>query len=350
MRFNFFKNFSDYEVHDRDYWRARLIFQALLLIVVTFGILFCVNWFLLDNKTVAFIDLIGVIIPAVLYVWFRKSGNVRLCTWALSIFVTLLLSAYLIVSQGLHYSMLWATTLPPLTFFLLGRRGGTIFSVYIFCLTGYLGWHQYAQQAVHIFSYKSLMNIAEIAVVHILIFRLYERTRESANRQIQIQQNRLSLLALTDQLTGLYNRSKFESAFEDMMKLHRHEVCALVILDIDHFKTVNDKYGHNVGDKVLKGFGDMILADIRHSDVLARWGGEEFVALLPFTSIDSAYVLVERWRKKIACEPIEGVAITISAGVTACYKEETLTATIERADAALYLAKEKGRNKVEIAV
>lgn len=122
----------------------------------------------------------------------------------------------------------------------------------------------------------------------------------------------------------------------------------LALLDIDHFKQVNDRFGHQAGDIVLKAFADSVTAGLRGADVMARWGGEEFLLLLPDTDADEGLKCVERMRAKLAditFDEIEpGLRVTFSAGLVSYEPGVSGEAAIERADAAMYRAKQAGRN------
>ena len=164
-------------------------------------------------------------------------------------------------------------------------------------------------------------------------------------------------LALTDPLTGLQNRrSIFELGrieFSRADRLDRPFSC--MMLDIDHFKAINDTYGHQVGDEVLKEFAKRCLTSVREVDLVGRYGGEELIVLLPETNRDAAYQVAERLRKSIAenrfIVAAEDIQITASIGVAAKDNNTThLEALIARADQALYMAKHKGRNCVSISV
>ncbi len=153
--------------------------------------------------------------------------------------------------------------------------------------------------------------------------------------------------AYHDQLTGLYNRNKFDELFElEMNRVKRYGVqSSLVMLDIDHFKRFNDTYGHLIGDKVLVALADTIAHNIRNTDVFARWGGEEFILLLPETPLHAACKLVEKLRQKVHEIEIEEAApVTASFGVTQLRSDDTLKSAFRRADEALYEAKGAGRD------
>lgn len=156
-------------------------------------------------------------------------------------------------------------------------------------------------------------------------------------------------LALRDRLTQCWNRAYLEQvARAEMERFKRYNSSvAMVILDIDLFKSVNDKFGHAMGDKVLKGFTQTARTCIRSTDVLARWGGEEFIVLLPSSGEAAAACMAERIRKAVISRPISGIPLSVSAGYAVCSREDTWDTWFQRADRALYRAKAQGRNRVE---
>jgi diguanylate cyclase (GGDEF)-like protein/hemerythrin-like metal-binding protein len=156
-------------------------------------------------------------------------------------------------------------------------------------------------------------------------------------------------LALHDRLTQCWNRIHLEQvATQEMERLRRYGTpVALAILDIDHFKQVNDSYGHATGDKVLSCFAATARDCIRSTDVLARWGGEEFILLLPASGYAAVANLTERIRTEFAASLPEGLPITLSAGYASCQTTDTWEDWFGRADTALYRAKTGGRNRVE---
>jgi diguanylate cyclase (GGDEF)-like protein len=156
-------------------------------------------------------------------------------------------------------------------------------------------------------------------------------------------------LAILDELTGLYNRRGFfeigEREWERANRLKRP--LAALFLDIDHFKQVNDTYGHAVGDKVLKHLVSTIRYSIRNDDLLIRWGGEEFLMIIETESMETLRRMAEHVRQRVEHEPFEVVGrITCSFGMTLHDANETLEQTIKRADEAMYKAKKGGRNRV----
>jgi two-component system cell cycle response regulator len=160
-------------------------------------------------------------------------------------------------------------------------------------------------------------------------------------------------MATTDALTGLLNRHAFlESTERELERSKRYgDTLSVVLLDIDHFKHINDRRGHAAGDMVLSAIGKLLPQALRRCDILARWGGEEFVLVMPSTSLESAEQVAERLRQAIETSQIKDgngdfIPVTASFGV-ACYLHgETLEQVVDRSDRAMYRAKSGGRNRV----
>lgn len=165
--------------------------------------------------------------------------------------------------------------------------------------------------------------------------------------------------SITDQLTGLYTRRYFESYLEVANSRSSRddeppEKMSVIMIDIDHFKSINDDHGHQAGDAILKNMGEIIGNSFRKSDVTCRYGGEEFIVILPGTDKNGAVAAAEGLRKKVEQTKNifqgKNIPITISCGVSMFnFERETPEKTIHRADEALYSAKESGRNQVQCA-
>ncbi len=163
----------------------------------------------------------------------------------------------------------------------------------------------------------------------------------------EIEKTTLEQKASYDELTKVYNRTKFIDIFNEIYKsiTQEEKPLSLIIFDIDHFKKINDNFGHNIGDKVLVEISSCLKGLIRNSDILCRWGGEEFLILLK-SSIEDSFRIAEKIRTFIESkEFIQNHKITISLGVTSLEKNDNLDLFINRADQALYKAKNSGRNQ-----
>lgn len=187
-----------------------------------------------------------------------------------------------------------------------------------------------------------------------IAIRLQRIRRRLMQQKHQLSQalERISHLATHDELTGLVNRRHMTEliAVERQRCERAGRPLVLAILDLDHFKSINDSEGHAAGDQVLQAFARTVQATVRNTDMLARWGGEEFVLMLYDSDAASALGLLERVRAKVqAMElPFDGrsVRVTVSMGVALSRPGEPLERLLERADVALYEAKSQGRNRV----
>ena len=176
-----------------------------------------------------------------------------------------------------------------------------------------------------------------------------------SNAQLQVVLNQVTELATHDELTGAYNRRYLlEMLGHEKNRTDRGGAGFCVcILDLDHFKHINDNYGHPAGDEVLKTFADVVQPLLRSTDFFARYGGEEFLLFLPQTSLDMAQHCIVRIQEALAQASYpglpKGLRVTASIGVAQYFLQESVAALIKRADKALYRAKQNGRNRMEVA-
>jgi diguanylate cyclase (GGDEF)-like protein len=181
-----------------------------------------------------------------------------------------------------------------------------------------------------------------------------QRTEQlaAANTALEIEKENLKTLSSTDHLTGLSNRHHFEAVFaEHTPAIARRKISdALILIDIDHFKKINDTHGHVLGDVVIKSVASCIKKNSRISDITVRWGGDELIIYAPRTTLKQATQLAEKVRHQINAIHVAGVGnITISAGVAVLHSGDNLSQLLQRADQALYQAKQAGRNSVYAA-
>jgi diguanylate cyclase (GGDEF)-like protein len=202
----------------------------------------------------------------------------------------------------------------------------------------------------------ALLALLLMGGVALRFAHLTRRLRREIERRRQAEQDLLSSnlqlerLANTDSLTGQWSRLKFEEvAHNEINRAERYGFAlTLAFLDIDRFKSINDQYGHDVGDCVLSGLAQRIKAHLRESDSLCRWGGEEFIILMPHTDLTQGCVMTEKLRALLAAEPlVEQISVTASFGVAQWQPGQGLGEWVHCADLMLYRAKKLGRNRVE---
>jgi diguanylate cyclase (GGDEF)-like protein len=196
--------------------------------------------------------------------------------------------------------------------------------------------------------------LEQVALAHglfVVLLTAVVRLRNSHDRA-QAHVEVMRELALTDMLTGLPNRREMTDRLTGAIALSRRvgQPLSVALIDVDRFKAINDRFGHDTGDAVLRRLGALMGAQLRGGDVLGRWGGEEFLLFAPGTPVRAAAELAERVRRTVAAHAFEhGEPVTVSLGLAACQAEDDLAALVKRADLALYQAKRNGRNRIELA-
>ncbi len=190
-----------------------------------------------------------------------------------------------------------------------------------------------------------LLNLLFCAVVVAMVLLIINRT-------LSLYQLDIEEMATIDKLTGLYNRQAFDMLFDSLiLDLKRvPDELSLLLLDIDHFKKINDEHGHLAGDAVLKHIARLIISRLRETDIKCRWGGEEFILLLKGCDLETAVNMAEELRLGIMNHPLildgKNLAVTVSVGVAVFHQKDDRDELIRRADKALYAAKANGRNQV----
>lgn len=218
-------------------------------------------------------------------------------------------------------------------------------------------------------NYKLLWQVGGIAIAIILLLsiwnyrsRYYNQRLQQQNQQLEQSQHELKkavteleFLSNHDPLTRLYNRNHFDSVMQQEQRRsaqseQSQQTLSLIVIDIDYFKDINDKYGHSVGDTILRELADIILAEVREHDQVTRWGGEEFVILCQHTTAAEAKALCKRITTALTQHTFtNNIRLSCSFGIAEQAPRENLLHCFERADKALYQAKEAGRNQICLA-
>ena len=196
--------------------------------------------------------------------------------------------------------------------------------------------------------WEYVYSIATFTIIALLIPIFYGR---KLIKQQQVLHEEISRIAAEDDLTGLYNRRKINELIHDEIERSERykKGFSIIIMDIDFFKRVNDRFGHLAGDQLLKMFSDIMRDTIRHTDTAGRWGGEEFVVLCPETKMDGAMALADKIRQRIESYIFNSFGKQTASFGVACYvDDDSVDSIISRADIALYDAKNSGRNRVAV--
>lgn len=203
-------------------------------------------------------------------------------------------------------------------------------------------------EAAEVFKQKNADTQALLTQYQALSSELESKVKQRT-QQLEDKNRELLHLSTTDPLTGVVNRMKLEQSInQELAKAKRYQLpYSVILIDIDHFKEVNDKYGHQAGDLVLQSFTALLKQEVRESDLVGRWGGEEFVISCSCTNLESGAKLAEKLRQKVASHDYGNqLTCTASFGVASYHKQDSLEKLLSRADTALYQSKSAGRNRV----
>ncbi len=237
----------------------------------------------------------------------------------------------------------WMEMFPIVAFFLKGIKAGFVYSILFFIGVSIISFYLYMNNELPLDLY-TVKEIIQVYFTMVFISFLVEFVRSHYEKE-------LKKIVYTDYLTGIYNRKKGEEVLEfEILRAKRfYHPLSIIMFDIDNFKKINDTYGHDVGDYVLITIAKLVKNSIRRIDTFVRWGGEEFLIILPETDINGAKTTAEVIKMKIENYEFETVEkVTASFGLSELHPEDSLFSLIKRADEALYIAKKSGKNKIVI--
>lgn len=305
-----------------------------------------------DHTTHAWVLWLFIVPLALNMAWYTWRRDRRVQKVGVLVTISVLL-AYLLASGGEgNTGPLWFYVFPPFLFYLTSLKGGTAILLF-----GYL-------LAILVFQFPGLPLVsaeystdfkirffATLTFESIFCFVLEAGRLRARNKLMALAQTH-EHAARTDELTGLANRrdmqNRLNTEFSRFKRSGHH--FSVVLIDLDLFKRVNDDYGHDAGDIVLQQFSELTRTVVRQTDVAARWGGEEFLLLLPDTTLLQALALAERLRADVAATEFrhrgEILPVTISAGVCSISKANSVNELLKQADIQLYNAKDAGRNRI----
>jgi diguanylate cyclase (GGDEF)-like protein len=320
---------------------VRMIFAASGL---TLGV-FCVLQFLAGNYVLASLEL--VVAGTSLWGAWRIVRVRNLLPWIyLYLLPTFSFLLYIIVMpNGSRTAFVWVYSIPVLSYLLLGRKRGSRLALPFMSAAGLLYFYT-DPVSLDAQGLIDLGNPLLCGVMIIVFVHLYETRRASAHKQLQH-------MARTDALTGVASRGSFQQSLEQSIgeAQRRQERLVLVMLDVDHFKAVNDQYGHDAGDQALRYICNSLSQRLRNTDILGRLGGEEFGLLLRNTDGQGAEPLVETLREQLCSQPMrygnQDIALSATFGLAEWPVDGQTAEQLYRcADQRLYRGKELGRNRL----
>jgi len=282
---------------------------------------------------------------------FPKLGDTIAISTRLVLLSLFLLMVFLVHSGGLmNTGPLWIYIVPPVAFFFGGLRKGLInIGIFILIISIILFYpHDILLSATYSFEFKTRLMYSFLTVT--LLFGFYEYSRQKSYEFIEELGQKYEQQAMQDPLTKLPNRRGMRVYLDQeySRSMRSQQPLSVLAVDVDHFKQVNDVFLHDGGDFVLESLSALFIQIIRKQDVVARWGGEEFLFLLPNTDAKDAFILAEKIRKQIENHEIEyqqhAIKITLSIGVNAINTDMNIDHAINIADNLMYEAKKRGRN------
>ena len=334
-----------------DLQRKKVLAQLFSAITILFLLLFSMAALFNHHAGHAFVLMTFVTLLYTNYLFLKYSHKVEIATVGIIVLMGFL-CLYLFYTGGVAGTgPLWFFVFIPVAIFLGGVKSGVI--AVILLMTVIL-----VMQSLQITMYEGMYSptfmlrfMAIYTALAILSF-LNEYFREGSQRHLMSAYQRLESLFRTDEMTGLYNRRHImeQLAYEALRMQRNNSPFSVILFDIDHFKQINDNYGHACGDYVLQNLALVVKKAVRSMDILARVGGEEFLVLLPDTHLHRAAVAAERLRREMEQFPFayEGrqFRVTVSLGVTEARNDLLLDELLRLADDNLYKAKNRGRNRM----
>lgn len=326
--------------------RALMHWLLLLTAVFTFG--FAVLNFTRGVVLLAILEMaVSFFAVALLFILPRSRNSQPWSMLYMLVLFSMLIAA--LVTPGLSDKVfVWFFLIPVMAHFLLGRKLGMISSLILLAIAWFL-YYRFHYVNPTLLDIVGLTNVVACSLVLTGGVYAYESARQQA-------EERLHRLASTDALTGLPNRKHLRELLDYTLEQARLAGThfSLLEMDLDHFKTINDQYGHDVGDQVLRAVADVMTHRLRASDTPARWGGEEFLVLLPDTDMAGAERAGEGIRHTLSNLELKAshdkLAITTSIGVAEFPRDgETVRELLMTADSRLYEAKRRGRDQVVTA-
>ena len=313
-----------------------------------------------DVDTWAFFSCGGLV---VIYVLIRSGFSLRaadpsLAFWQMLYAIACDAAAFIIAGHGRGVALPILSVILMFGMFGLSMRQVVAVAIYGLLLfgaaAGYALQHLSTDEPPGLFGAYVFMLFVVLSATTFLTWRLQQMSAYMRKQKadLSLAFDKIQQIATRDELTGVANRRFMQEKMrEEVLRADRNSMPLLfAILDIDHFKQINDRYGHQAGDAVLQAFVSLVQSSIRGNDILARWGGEEFVILFPETDIPVGLICLERVRTKVAgAEIIAGetsLKLTVSVGVTRYGRGDTIEEVMARADSALYAAKAQGRDRI----
>jgi diguanylate cyclase (GGDEF)-like protein len=336
--------------------KKKKIFVTNLLVFVGYIVLFlmAISAFIRQDWLLANVLLVSALILFSSQVVLRLKRFIAPYQFLENLMISsiMLLMVYLVYTGGVNGTgPLWIYIVPPVALFFGGmRKGSLIIGLFVIAISVLMFYpNDEWLRTSYTFEFKTRLIYSFLTVS--ALFALYEYVRQNSFARLQEMSQKFERQAMRDPLSGLLNRRGMRDNFQqefDRSRRYNNDL-TVMMCDIDNFKVVNDKYGHDKGDEIIKNLATVFKTQLRKQDSVARWGGEEYLFLLPETNIIQGMQLAEMLRSKIEetryKHDDETFSVTISIGLHQITSTDTINQGITKADTNLYKAKEQGRNR-----
>ncbi len=350
---------SGYDLSSNPFLYRRLSMTVVLLSITLFAfVIFSYINFKAGEYFILSLDICAIALALFSLHLLLIKKNIELASIVATIVLLFFLLIFSFVNKNNGFGLVWTLCYPLFVVPILGTKNGLKMISAFYLLLIPMAYYGIGTWDYGNWDNTSFLRFVLASFTVVFIAYFFESTTVKAYNTImkirdkeKIYLKELKSLSITDQLTGLHNRRYFDENFAlEQMKVERygHSLC-LIMIDIDHFKSVNDQFGHQVGDTVLREFASLLKNRVRGSDILARWGGEEFIVLLPATKIEDGEIIAEDIRQVVETYSFFQIGkLTTSIGLSeVCGGNSNKRQAIQNADTALYQAKEAGRNRIQ---
>jgi diguanylate cyclase (GGDEF)-like protein len=331
--------------------RISAVSTLLIMIIATFA--FSFYHLSRGHYNIVALDGVGFLSALLCLLYIRRQEKAFVIYWLVVVIAVVFSSITTILGRTEISLFYWAFVLPAVSFSVLGDKKGLAFCLFFFLLNIFL--MTVPESLLSSKPYSSFVVVRSSIIYLILTFIIYyyESSQQMLIKYIQQEKDKYENASKHDALTGLSNRRDIMEKIEDEQErcLRKGRPFTLIMCDIDHFKRINDNFGHDSGDYVLKMIASLFKDQVRGIDCPSRWGGEEFLIMLVETDLDGGQMVAERIRKRIENTVFKykytKIPVTMTFGLSAYRgKEDNIEDCIKRADNALFEGKNQGRNRV----
>ncbi len=336
--------------------RKRITAAFALLLTMATMVLFIVYHFYNQRYLIVGLDGIGLSLCLALFCYLRRTAKPDIVYLVICGFFIVMFSITTFLGRVDISYFLWSFVVPIACFTLLGATNGVAVTMIYFFISLFLMTAPETIMSSEPYASSVVSRYCVVYLIITLVSFYYESTQKVMFKQIQKEKKKYERDSKLDPLTEIFNRREMMAriGIEQKRQLRHGKPFTLILGDIDNFKNVNDTFGHDQGDHVLRRISRIMKDQIRGIDSICRWGGEEFLIMLVETDLDDGQKVAERIRKNIEETAFEyqnsTITITITCGLSVFHgADDTIESCIKRADQALYRGKEQGKNQIIVA-